>query len=181
MRLAGYDYSQPGTYFITICTRDRVCRFGNVVRGAVALNSVGKMVDRAWQSLAEIPNVLLDEHIVMPNHIHGILGLLCKQDELNTVPALVGRLKSWTTVLYTQGVKYESWPRFDGYLWQRGYYETIIRNEVQMASIREYIRNNPAQWKLDENNSKPSMEGDTLVAAGHLRTGPSVDKSRGPL
>jgi len=74
MRLKGYDYSQPGAYFVTICTKDRLCLFGEVIEGRVKLNDSGQMVGRWWDELSnKFPSVAIDDYVVMPNHFHGIL------------------------------------------------------------------------------------------------------------
>jgi len=163
MRLVGYDYSQPGSYFVTLCAQGRSCRFGEIIEGSMILNDAGWMVDQAWKALVDIPGVEPDEHIVMPNHVHGILVLADteggNQSLQRNIPALIGRFKSVTTVRYTEGVRIKGWPGFDGRLWQRGYHDRIIRTDIHMARVREYIRNNPMQWELDsENPNRPHRE-----------------------
>jgi len=77
IRLKGYDYSQAGLYFITICCQDRICRYGNVVDGEMKLNDAGRIANECWLNIPEhFPNVILHEHIIMPNHIHGIIELV---------------------------------------------------------------------------------------------------------
>lgn len=178
IRLRGYDYSQAGAYFITLCTQDRACLFGDVADGVMRLNDAGQMVCAEWEALPQrFPTIVLDAFVVMPNHAHGIIitdhagvgdvgaGLVPAQDMPDltgatgattrvapTVGDIVGAFKSVTTVLYTRGVKQSGWPAFRGRLWQRNYYEHIIRNEKSLNRIRKYILDNPARWDMDRDN-----------------------------
>ena len=237
IRLKGYDYTQAGLYFITICCQDRVCRFGQVVKGEMVLNEIGKMVESEWLQLPErFKNIALHEYIVMPNHFHSILEIVKpsttipnredqpvratlvvdparatlmvdpvratlvvdpakatlpvdpknqpKQVETQpqegqpqetqpqegqpqgiahtaktaeeegtkskTLGEILGAFQSIVTVKYIRGVKTKGWPRFKGKLWQRNYYEHIIRDERAYHNISEYIINNPAKWAEDK-------------------------------
>ncbi len=177
IRLKGYDYAQAGAYFITMCTQDRACLFGDVVDGNMRLNDAGRMVVAEWAMLPErFPNVVLDAFVVMPNHVHGIIitttsvgaGLVPALDAgtaatgatttgattrvAPTVGDVVGAFKSRVTVEYVRGVNASGWPPFRGRLWQRNYYEHVIRDEVSLNRIRKYIRDNPAHWDLDREN-----------------------------
>jgi REP element-mobilizing transposase RayT len=243
MRLKGYDYSQAGAYFVTICTQGRACLFGEVVDGEMRLNDAGRMVVAEWERLpALFSNVVLDAFVVMPNHIHGIViltdpaddatdgataigatisgattggattsgattrvapttagddatpvgaglvpaqsgaGLVPAQSGAGLVPApstpapstpaqsvpapstpdpstpaptlgdVIGAFKSRVTVEYIRGVKTFGWTPFDRRLWQRNYYEHIIRNEEALNRIRRYIVENPIRWAFDREN-----------------------------
>jgi REP element-mobilizing transposase RayT len=205
MRLKGYDYSQAGAYFVTICTQGRACLFGEVVYGEMRLNDAGRMVVAEWERLpALFPNVVLDAFVVMPNHIHGIVILTDPADDATdgataigatisgattggattrvapttarddatpvgaglvpapSTPALstpaptlgdvIGAFKSRVTVEYIRGVKTFGWTPFDRRLWQRNYYEHIIRNEETLNCIRRYIAENPIRWAFDREN-----------------------------
>jgi len=93
IRLKGYDYSQAGAYFITICTQDRACLFGKVVNGEMRLNDAGRMVLAEWNMLPErFPHVVLDAFVVMPNHVHGIVVITnpATDDTATTAPTIVG-------------------------------------------------------------------------------------------
>lgn len=166
IRLKDYDYSQDGAYFVTICVYERQCLFGSVDQGEIRLNAPGMMVSKAWQDLDErFPEVKTDAFVVMPNHIHGILwlvgaplvGALDDRIEATTrvAPALgrvVGTFKSITTDKYIDGVKRYGWTPFSGKVWQRNYYEHVIRNERTLNATREYIEANPWQWANDPEN-----------------------------
>ena len=166
LRLKGYDYTQAGAYFVTICTQDRACLFGEVVGDAMRLNDAGRMVVAEWERLAKrFPGVELDAFVVMPNHVHGILvitdpvgaGLVPAHDGATTrvaptVGDIVGAFKSRTTVGYIHGVKARGWPPFRRRLWQRNYYEHIIRHDESLNRIRRHIAENPLRWHLDREN-----------------------------
>ncbi len=163
IRLPGYDYRQTGAYFVTICTHRRIPLFGEIQGDAMRLNEAGSMLARQWQMLPQrFANVRLDVFVVMPNHIHGIIvltdGIMEPPSEATTrvTPAslgdVVGAYKSLTTVEYVRGVKASRWTPFDDKLWQRNYYEHIIRNESALHNIRHYIIHNPAKWAEDTEN-----------------------------
>lgn len=146
IRLKGYDYSQNGLYFITICVQYRECLFGNVINGEMVLNDAGKLVETEWLQLRErFKNIKLHEYIVMPNHFHAIMGITGK-----TVGDMVGAFQSIVTVKYIHGVKKMNWKPFNRKLWQRNYYDHIIRDEKSYHTITEYIINNPINWTSDK-------------------------------
>lgn len=173
IRLRDYDYSQAGTYYITICTQNRVSLFGNITDSKIVLNDAGTMVEKWWLELPQkFQDIALDEYIIMPNHFHGIIiinnnnvgvPLVGTQntgniisDKADTRPAptigdIIGVFKSMTTNEYIHNIRENEWKPFNGKLWQRNYYEHIIRDETDLNRIREYIINNPANWKIDEN------------------------------
>ena len=173
IRLRNYDYSETGAYFVTIVTQSRLCMFGDVAGGNLCLNDRGAMISDAWQNLSlRFPNIELDAFVLMPNHIHGIIVIEKAlptdgrdPDGAGTRPApttlgnIVGAFKSITTDMYIDGVKRSGWPGFPGKLWQRNYYEHVIRDEKDLSAIREYIVNNPDLWEEDtENPSAPSQK-----------------------
>lgn len=155
IRLQGYDYSRAGAYFVTVCTQNRQCLFGENVDGKMALNDAGRMIQTIWNGLPEhYHHVELDEFVVMPNHLHGIIaivgaGLKPAPTPINQhgLPEIVRALKTFSArrineMRNTPGAK----------LWQRNYYEHIIRNDDELNRIREYIANNPSQWEMDREN-----------------------------
>jgi len=183
IRLKGYDYSRAGVYFVTICTQNRRCLFGHVVDWEMVLNDAGRMVETVCGKMpAHYPGIDTDLFQIMPNHIHGIIivgaGLRACPDDYQpgdkngqpqgVAPTLslsdvVHRFKTLTTKRYTDGVKQHGWPPFPGRLWQRNYFEHIVRNEDELNRIREYITNNPMKWELDREN--PDMTGQPQGAA----------------
>lgn len=135
IRLKEYDYSQSGAYFVTICTQNRECIFGEIVDGQMALNDAGRTINEKWQELkTRFPNIELDEYLIMPNHFHGIIlvgaTLVVAQETTNdragtrpaptqgtTISDVVGAFKSLTTDQYINGVNTENWQPFSGRLW----------------------------------------------------------------
>jgi putative transposase len=154
LRLTGYSYTDPGYYFVTICVQNRECLFGNVVGGRMHLNSAGNMVRQSLISIGKIyKGWLVDTQVVMPNHIHAIFYL----DDLSLTTArislsdVIRNVKSYTTVCYLNGILESKWESFDQSLWQRSYYEHIIRDNESLDRIRQYILDNPANWQKDQN------------------------------
>ena len=179
IRLQGYDYSQSGAYFITICTYKKEKYFGEIVNAEVKLNLLGQYAFHQWKMIPQrVTNVELDEFIIMPNHIHGIIvirsgrgegseneimdgkqrlfsdpsPLLRMNEELQpngTVPGSIGAIVQ--NFKSSTSRKINAMPKMKGIkLWQTNYYDHIIRDEEDYARIVEYIRNNPQKWEQDE-------------------------------
>jgi len=150
MRLATFDYRNPGPYFVTICLNTREPLFGRVENGLMLLNDPGECMQHLWLSLPErFPTIILDAFVVMPDHLHGILTL---HDGSTIQPGLflgnvVKAFKSQTTTAYIHGVRQLGWPPFAGKLWQYNYYEHIIRDDRDLDTKRAYIEGNPACWQ----------------------------------
>ncbi|RMF88756.1 MAG: transposase [Nitrospinota bacterium] len=168
VRLPEYDYSRPGAYFVTICTQDRVCLFGQVMDGRMRLNEYGDIVRACWLAIPDhFPRTTLDEFIIMPNHVHGIIVIVDNVGATHASPlpskprgpkphsigAIVGSFKSAVTkrINETRGTP-------GAHVWQRNYYEHVIRDEVWLDRIREYIAGNPARWEEDENHPERIRE-----------------------
>jgi REP element-mobilizing transposase RayT len=239
IRLNDYDYSQAGAYFITICTQNRDCLFGNIVNGEMVLNDAGKMAQKIWEGLADYyRRVKLDAWVIMPNHVHGIINIVgadsisahdsvtprdsenwaemdsahtdsahtdsvhtdfvsprdsitprdsvtprdsenwAEMDSAHTdsahtdfvhtdfVPALgtiVQSFKRHSTIEYIKLVKKGVLPSFHKRIWQRNYYEHIIRNKNDYDRIYKYIENNPVKWELDSFHQK-NVGADSISA-----------------
>jgi putative transposase len=178
IRLKGYDYTQPGAYFVTFCSYQRMHVFGEVVNGDMVLNSIGKLAQQEWFKTAQLrPYVKLyeSELVIMPNHGHGIIwidgehvgalrGNAHSRAEQRSAPtknvpaksvapgslgAIVRAYKSAVTYAVNGAEN-----RRGAALWQRNYYEHIIRNDRELNNIRWYILNNPLNWQLDRDNSQ---------------------------
>jgi REP element-mobilizing transposase RayT len=148
IRLAGYDYSQAGAYFITICTRDRIALFGEIIETDVRLNPNGIIVTATWEELpSHYPDIDLDAFIVMPNHIHGIVVLTDVSSIRHGLPEIVRGFKTFSARGINERRQTRGTP-----LWQRGYYDHVIRNEKALNRIRCYIADNPARWADDPDN-----------------------------
>ena len=167
IRLRGYDYSQSGAYFVTICTQNKKCFFGGITNEKMLLNDSGRMINMIWNELpSNYSGVNVDEFQIMPNHVHGIIILDNRQPRWHngqpqgvaptaaglSLPDVIHRFKSLTTARYRHGVKQKQWPPFPGKLWQRNYYEHIVRDENELNDIRRYIMDNPKKWDLDREN-----------------------------
>jgi putative transposase len=170
MRLINYDYSQAGAYFVSLCTQNRICIFGEINKGQMILNDIGKMIQFQWERLpSRSPSIEMDEFIVMPNHLHGIIflndpgaveedshsGIMNASDEGSekcSLGIVIGTFKSITTNEYIDRVNKKSWAPFDKRLWQRDFYDHIIRNSKELDAIRKYIALNPLRWELDRDN-----------------------------
>ena len=195
IRLKGYDYTQAGVYFVTIVTQNRACLFGDIVAGEVRLNAFGQAVAETWLWLGtQYGYVELDEWVVMPNHLHGIIIITGTGDGRpadgggvgggsRTAPTVIGATgggggvgggsRTAPTVIASTApmvkrkplgrligaFKTVSTKRINEYrgtpgvvVWQRNYYEHIIRDERSLNRIREYIAANPLRWHLDREN-----------------------------
>ena len=181
IRLKGYDYTQPGAYFVTICSYQRMHVFGEIVDGEMILNDTGKIARDEWFKTAELrPYVKLydDEFVIMPNHGHGIIwiedsvGALRRNAQSRAeqrveqrstptrnaptetvVPGSLGAIVR----AYKSAVTYEVnavQNQRGAVLWQRNYYDHIIRNDRELNNIRWYILNNPLNWQLDRDNAQ---------------------------
>ena len=146
-RLAGHSYGNPGAYFVTVCTEGRLPLLADPASYGLTLTAAGKMVLDAWSQItSHYAHIHLDECIVMPDHFHGVIVL---SDQLTgtSVSAVIGRWKSVTTVRYIGHVKSDTWPPFHDRLWQRSFHDRLIRDEDELARIRNYILENPARQR----------------------------------
>jgi putative transposase len=214
-RLPGFDYRQPGAYFITVCTHLREPLFGHIVGGQMQLNAAGRMLQSVWDDIPMFyPGIEIDDFIVMPDHVHGIIHIvgaapcgrpgyenhgrsgyenhgrsgyenhgrsgyenhgrsdqsvdihyepfghrfdiaMCDyngrpQGAAPTVLSLsdvVHRFKSISTNWYGNGVASQGWQAYRGRLWQRNYWERVLRGERECTAVRRYIRENPQRWQ----------------------------------
>jgi len=159
IRLRGYDYSQAGAYFVTVCAQDRLCLFGGIADGEMRLNDAGRTVQTVWDALPDhYPQVEMDVCVIMPNHVHGIIilavGAGFKPAPTKPAPAMRHGLPEIVRAFKTFSARRINEMRGmpGGKIWQRNYYEHIIRNDDELNRIREYIANNPAQWEMDREN-----------------------------
>ena len=166
IRLREYDYSMSGAYFVTICIDGGRCLLGDIINGQMHESPAGSKIRNCWQTLPDrFVGVDIDSAIVMPNHIHGIIFLEVgdstqtssspseNRAATRAAPTLgdtIGAFKSISTNGYLCGIRDGCWPAFETRLWQRNYWERIIRNERELKAIRHYIWDNPANWKKDK-------------------------------
>ena len=174
IRLKGYDYSQPGMYFITVAVKNRKCVLGKIVNNEMILSELGKIVQSEWLNIpTRFTNVQLDEFIVMPNHLHGIINVgatlavtqndnAVTQNDMNrektgaspapTLGDIVGAFKLLTVNHWLEFINKNNL-NISCKFWQRNYYEEIIRNKVALQNIRQYIKDNPLKWNENTENS----------------------------
>ncbi len=180
IRLPGYNYAQAGVYFVTMVTRWRECIFGDVVDVEMRLNEGGRIAADEWSRTSVVRNnVMLDAFVVMPNHLHGVIIVThvgtappCTYEPAfgksipQSIPTIIGQFKSITTKRINNMRGTPGTP-----VWQRNYFEHIIRDEESLERIRDYILNNPATWTEDRENTA-STEGTAPPCPSHMnRTG----------
>jgi REP element-mobilizing transposase RayT len=179
IRLQGYDYRQAGAYFVTVCVRGRHCLFEAIVDESVRLNLLGQTVKQCWRETpSHFPQVILDKFIIMPNHVHGILIIAPRDGDAprgarngsqsggqsrscagandhSPLRRPAGTSSTIGSIIrgFKGGVVKRSRESCDiCAIWQRGYYEHIIRNDTALDRIRRYIEANPTQWAQDPEN-----------------------------
>lgn len=159
IRLKGFDYSRPGEYFVTICTQNRICLFGDVINGTMVLNKYGKIVEKCWFDLPNhYNNVKLNEYIIMPNHFHGIISMVgvgfkptpTMDEHIGKCHGLSEIVRALKTFSARQINEIKNSPGVP--VWQRNYYEHIIRDDDSYYRISAYIKNNPVNWEKDDYN-----------------------------
>ena len=160
IRLKEFDYSQSGMYFVTIVTHRRKCFFGEIVGGNVQLSDAGTIVSEIWRGLSErFLNASADLFVVMPNHIHVVVDVgaqfiapggaqVHSEGAMNRAPTL-GQIIRSVKAASTHRIRQRSGLEF---VWQRNYYEHVIRDEESLNRIRQYILDNPLRWELDPEN-----------------------------
>jgi len=165
--LANYDYSQNGMYFVTICTKDREYLLGEILGGKLKETVQSKIVMACWMDLENhYSNCILDEFVIMPNYIHGIIGLFNPVEtgfvetglrpvstittEITKQHSLSEIIRAFKSFSARRINELQSTPGFS--FWQFRFYDRIIRNEKELNRIREYIYKNPANWEKDKNN-----------------------------
>jgi putative transposase len=147
VRLQGYDYSSPGAYFVTICAQGRECHFGQITEGRFEEGPFGVPVAQWWLALPErFPAVELDAWVLMPNHFHGIL--VFPGGTSATFPSL-GKVIAYFKYQSTKQIN--QLRRTPGKrIWQRSFHEHVIRGELTLERLRDYVMNNPLSWELDQ-------------------------------
>ncbi len=173
IRLPDYDYSQDGAYFLTLVTQERACLFGEIIAEQMVLNQQGQIILDWWTELPnKFPSIFLGVHVLMPNHLHGVIAIQGRNAGPGqthrsaptipgsrpdaAIPEIIQWFKTMTTNAYIRGVKGLGWTPFKGRLWQRNYYEHVVRDARDYERIYDYIDCNPAHWSDDEENLSPA-------------------------
>jgi REP element-mobilizing transposase RayT len=177
-RLSGFDYTSEGCYFVTVCTRAKECFFGEVVRGEVRLSPMGEIIAEEWDKTAQVrPDVILDQCIIMPSHVHGVIALtkelgprtvetpqrgvstgsrpqIVRPSRLpsHSLGAIIGQFKSACTKRIWAAA-------YRDFAWQPRFHDHIIRSDRSLNAIRQYILNNPMNWEFDEYNPNGPRSG----------------------
>jgi len=173
VRIKSFDYSQAGMYFVTVCTHERKCIFGEIVGDEFVPNALGKIVNRCWREIpGHFPGVGIEIHAVMPNHFHGLISLpkLARAEEraqhaaplrarsgaVEAVDALARRSVGAIMRSFKAAVAKDARETLGlaATVWQRGYYEHVIRDKRDFQNVWEYIRWNPLRWAQDEENPR---------------------------
>lgn len=166
LRMKSFDYSENGYYFVTICTKNRENKFGEIIWTEMVLNEYGKIVEKCWYEIVNHHNVEIDYFVVMPNHVHLIIVIrnvtifdICNfvgnagphslrgnGFTKNNLSNAIQRIKSSITLNIRKNFNDFT------FSWQKSFYDRIIRNEKELLEIRKYIEENPLKWHLDKNN-----------------------------
>ena len=162
IRLRGYDYSTPGAYFITVCTQNRLPLFGEVANDKMASNRLGEVVQNSWEKLPDhYDDLILDAFVLMPNHVHGVIILedgttgvgagfkpaLPASRRRHGVPEIVRAFKTFSARRINKMRESPGTP-----VWQRGFYDHVIRNQHELGRVRAYVMDNPRKWSEDVDN-----------------------------
>jgi putative transposase len=186
LRLKEYSYAQAGAYFVTICSKDKQCIFGKVCNGEMELSDKGQIAKEEWLKTASLRlYVKLDQFVIMPNHFHAILwkekdhrgtarcaptisqfGKLPSESLSSIIRAFKAAVTNQINILYNSS---------GSPVWQRNYYEHVIRDESALSRIREYIINNPLSWDLDRENPDRKGEGEFYRWLASFKTRPKPE------
>ncbi len=165
LRLKDYDYAQPGAYFVTTVTRDRLSLFGEIVADSMRLNAFGDIVRACWDDLpSHYAHIELDAFVVMPNHVHGIIilenpageglkpspaGTIATTTKRHGLPEIVRAFKTFSARRINELRGTPNVP-----VWQRSFHERVIRSDHELNRIRQYLIDNPEQWALDSERGR---------------------------
>ncbi len=156
-RLPYYNYASTNLYFVTICTHDRKCIFGDVVDGKIMLSNMGKYVEESWLKIPSVTEYAsIDEFVVMPNHFHGIL-FIDNEDEPREIETMEFQIRKRSLSNVVRNFKSAVTTKIRGLqndqtlkVWQRKFYDRIVRDEIELNRIRDYIINNPLRWQEEK-------------------------------
>lgn len=163
-RLKGYNYSQNGWYFVTICTKGREQFLGKILNRKMRLSEIGALAEKCWREIPlHFSDVKLDEFVIMPNHIHGIIIIENPNNVGNNNYCSLQTNIAWQTkwarslssIIRGFKIGVTQWCRENNhqyFTWQKSFYDHIIRDEKSLNEIREYIANNLLKWESDRNN-----------------------------
>jgi REP element-mobilizing transposase RayT len=164
IRLKYRDYRAPGDYFVTVCAHEKKCVFGRIAGGAMVLSPLGQIVHECWTAIPlHFPNVRLPASVVMPSQVHGIIEIVCQAGEQHVAPlrevvdrapqvqagSLAAMVRSFKAAV-TKRARAEL--RYEETIWQRNYFERVLRGGQDLADTCRYILENPMKWEFDWEN-----------------------------
>ena len=167
IRMQGWDFTSPGWYFLTICTKKMRSAFGTVVNGHMVMNEAGRIAEKFWREIpAHFPRAVVDEHVVMPNHVHGLLHLTPADWEfhgLTTRREAFGKPVAGSVPTIVRSYKAAVSRALGESVWQSRFYEVRARDETARANIRRYIRDNPRNYDAVVNCGEPQFLGNKAL------------------
>jgi len=164
LRMQGWDFTSPGWYFLTICAKNMRSEFGAVVNGRMTLNAAGRIADRFWHEIPDhFPRAIVDEHVVMPNHVHGLLRLVDRPTACRGHMEAFGKPVAGSVPTIVRSYKGAVTRALGGNPWHRRFYEVRARDERARFNIRNYIRRNPENFGAVMNGGEPQFLGNKAL------------------
>jgi REP element-mobilizing transposase RayT len=162
--MQGWDFTSPGWYFLTVCTKNMRSEFGTVVNGRMILNEAGRIADQFWHGIPEhFPRAVVDEHVVMPNHVHGLLQLVDRPTACRGPMEAFGKPVAGSVPTIVRSYKAAVSRALGESVWQSRFYEVRARDDAARANIRHYIRDNPLNYDAVINGGEPQYLGNTAL------------------
>lgn len=170
IRMQGWDFTSPGWYFLTLCTQNMRSVFGTIVNGRMILNDAGRHADAFWREIpVHFPRAVVDEHVVMPNHVHGLLCLTAAGWDIQGFTArreAFGKPVAGSVPTIVRSYKAAVSRALGESVWQSRFYEVRARDEAARANIRRYIRANPENYEVVASGVEPASLGNKALLAG---------------
>lgn len=173
IRMQGWDYTSPGYYFVTCNTHGGQALFGVIINGRMVLNEVGRVAEECWRAIPmHFPNAQIDEFVIMPNHMHGIVRLVPPTcGEQHSLGDVIGAYKSAVSRVIGRGKGRQLPTRADlgkiskgaSAIWHRNYWDVIVRDSTALANIRHYIQANPRNYEVVMNVDEPLFLGNKAL------------------
>jgi putative transposase len=167
LRMQGWDFTSPGWYFLTICTKNMHAAFGTVVNSHMVLNDAGRIAEKFWREIPQhFPRAVVDEHVVMPNHVHGLLNLTAEGWNINGLTArreAFGRPVAGSVPTIVRSYKAAVSKALGESVWQSRFYEVRARDDAARTNIRNYIRRNPGNYDAVMNGGEPRFLGNKTL------------------
>ena len=164
IRMQGWDFTSPGWYFLTMCTKNMKPAFGTVVKGRMVLNAAGVVADKFWREIPEhFPRAVVDEHVVMPNHVHGLLRLVDRATACRGPMEAFGKPVAGSVSTIIRSYKGAVTRELRKNVWQSRFYEVRARDDAARTNIRRYIQHNPENYDAVMNGGEPQCLGNKTL------------------